>query len=246
MVLQNRQKVVLQRNHLWCYGDAVTNLPLGEQVEKVGAGARPRRADLVGNYVALKPLDAAKDAPELFAASHGDPETEALWTYMGSGPFGSQEEMTRFLEVRETSDDPLFFTVYDLALGQCVGVTSFMNIVPEMRRLELGNIWYSPRAQRTRVNTETIYLMLRQTFNDLGYRRVEWKCDALNARSRAAALRLGFSFEGILRQHMVVKGRNRDTAYFSMLDKEWPQKRAHMEAWLYGNEKVSLREMNMA
>ena len=236
--------MVLQRNHLQCYVAVVETLALGEQVTLTDAVARPQRVDLVGQYVRLEPLEADGDAAELFAASHGDPKTEKLWTYMGNGPFSSLEAMTSFLEVRATSDDPLFFTVYEAASGRRVGMTSFMNIVSEMRRLELGNIWYAPPVQRTKVNTETIYLMLRRTFDDLGYRRAEWKCDALNARSRAAALRLGFSFEGLFRQHMIVKGRNRDTAYFSMLDKEWPQKRANLEAWLYSDEKRSLRNMN--
>jgi RimJ/RimL family protein N-acetyltransferase len=115
-----------------------------------------------------------------------------------------------------------------------------------MRHLELGNIWYSPRAQRTRANTESVYLMLREAFDMLGNRRVEWKCDALNARSRAAAERLGFTFEGIFRQHMIIKGRNRDTAWYSMLDREWPAVRANVERWLDEDPPPSLRESNAA
>jgi RimJ/RimL family protein N-acetyltransferase len=125
-------------------------------------------------------------------------------------------------------------------------MVSFLNIVPDAYRLELGHIWYSPEAQRTKVNTETVYLMLCETFDRLKYRRVEWKCDALNERSRAAAERLGFKSEGIFRQHMIVKGRNRDTAWFSMLDREWPSIKKNMELWLYDNQeqKLSLRELN--
>jgi RimJ/RimL family protein N-acetyltransferase len=112
------------------------------------------------------------------------------------------------------------------------GVVSFMNVEPEMRHLELGHIWYAPAVQRTEANTETIFLMLRESFEELGHRRVEWKCDALNARSRAAAERLGFTFEGLFRQHMIVKGRNRDTAWYSMLDIEWSRARDAFERWL--------------
>jgi RimJ/RimL family protein N-acetyltransferase len=113
-----------------------------------------------------------------------------------------------------------------------VGMAAFLNIVPEHRRLEIGHIWYAPSAQRTEANTETAYLMMREAFDELGYRRVEWKCDALNARSRAAALRLGFTFEGVFRAHMIVRGRNRDSAWFSLLDTEWPAVRDALERWL--------------
>jgi RimJ/RimL family protein N-acetyltransferase len=126
-----------------------------------------------------------------------------------------------------------------------IGIVSYLNIVPVMRRLELGNIWYTPQVQRTKVNTESIYLMLCETFDRLHYRRAEWKCDALNARSRAAAQRLGFSFEGVFRQHMIVRNRNRDTAWFAMTDEDWPLIKANMERWLYGPEKsLSLRSLN--
>jgi RimJ/RimL family protein N-acetyltransferase len=125
-----------------------------------------------------------------------------------------------------------------------VGVVSFMNIDPPMRRLELGNIWYVPAAQRTRANTEAAFLMLREAFDALGYRRVEWKCDALNRRSREAALRLGFAFEGVFHQHMIVKGRNRDTAWYAMLDRDWPRVRANMNRWLAEDPPPSLRELS--
>ncbi|MGZ8578512.1 MAG: GNAT family N-acetyltransferase [Actinomycetota bacterium] len=137
-----------------------------------------------------------------------------------------------WLGTLEPSEDPLFLTVLDHG-REPVGVVSFLNVDIAMRRVELGHIWYVPAVQRTKVNTETVYLMLRRSFDELGNRRVEWKCDALNARSRAAAERLGFTFEGVFRQHMIVKGRNRDTAWFSMLDHEWPDVRAAMEGWLH-------------
>ena len=144
------------------------------------------------------------------------------------------------------SEDPLFFTVHHLESKQHVGMVSFLNIVLDMRRLELGHIWYSPDSQRSNVNTEAIYLMLCEAFDRLKYRRVEWKCDSLNEKSRAAALRLGFKFEGIFRQHMIIKGRNRDTAWYSMLDSEWAAVKKHMETWLYQNpdRRLSLTALN--
>lgn len=154
--------------------------------------------------------------------------------------------MHEWMTWAETTPDFLYRTVVDNASGDPVGMASFMRVEPEMRTIELGGIWYAPSAQRTRANTEATYLMLRESF-DLGYRRVEWKCNALNERSREAALRLGFVFEGIFRQHMVVKGRNRDTAWYSMLDREWPAIRANFERWLSEDPPtVSLRELNTA
>ncbi|MFQ5935666.1 MAG: GNAT family N-acetyltransferase [Acidiferrobacterales bacterium] len=198
-----------------------------------------------GRYVTLKPVNADKDADELYQDSHGSEEIIKLWTYMHFGPFGSQDTMLEWLKVCQDSSDPLFLTVYSRDAGRRVGMTSFTNIVPAMRRLELGNIWYSPKAQRNKINTETIYLMLCEAFDALRYRRVEWKCDSLNARSRAAARRLGFSFEGIFKQHMIIKGRNRDTSWYAMLDSDWPVIRTNMEQWLYSdNEPTSLAELN--
>ena len=123
-------------------------------------------------------------------------------------------------------------------------MVSFLNLAPDMRRLELGHIWYGPEAQKTKVNTEAVYLMLSEAFDRLRYRRVEWKCDSLNERSRSAADRLGFKFEGIFRCHLIVKGRNRDTAWYSLLDSEWSSVKKNLETWLYDSESVSLRNLN--
>jgi RimJ/RimL family protein N-acetyltransferase len=164
-----------------------------------------------------------------------------------SGPFDDEAEMRAWLEGIAWSDDPRFFTVIDLTTDRAVGVVSYLNIVSSDRRIELGHIWYVPAAQRGRANTETAYLLMRRAFDDLGYRRVEWKCDALNARSRAAAERLGFTFEGVFRQHLIVKGRNRDTAWFSITDAEWPTRRAAIESWLAADPaSVSLRALTAA
>ncbi len=218
--------------------------PLGRLLDNPDSSQPPRRHSYSGRYATLTPLDVTTDAADLFAISHGDARRERLWTYLLTGPFANVSAMTPWLQSCQTSIDPLFFTVRDITSQQPLGMVSFMNIVPTMRRLELGNIWYTPDAQRTKINTETIYLMLCETFDHLGYRRAEWKCDSLNAPSWAAAQRLGFSFEGIFRQHMIVRGRNRDTAWFGMTDAQWPQVKANMERWLYGSEAVSLAALN--
>jgi RimJ/RimL family protein N-acetyltransferase len=204
-------------------------LPTGAPVAG-GPAARPARRALAGRQVALRPLELSADPAALYRVSHGDPARERLWTYMAYGPFPDPAAMGAWLEGCARSEDPLFLCAADAA-GQPVGMASFMNVRPEMRVLEIGHIWYAPEAQRSAVNTEAAYLMLREAF-ELGYRRVEWKCDALNERSRHAALRLGFRFEGVFRQHMVVKGRNRDTAWYAVLDAEWPAVRARLERWL--------------
>jgi RimJ/RimL family protein N-acetyltransferase len=154
-----------------------------------------------------------------------------VWTYLSYGPFEQAGGLREWLRECAPTDDPLFLTVVSHEHGP-VGMAAFLNIDVVHRRLELGHIWYAPPAQRTEANTEATYLMLLEAFERLGHRRVEWKCDALNERSRAAALRLGFTFEGVFRRHMIVKGRNRDSAWFSMTDDEWPGARAAFETWL--------------
>jgi RimJ/RimL family protein N-acetyltransferase len=196
----------------------------------------------VGRYVELTPVDPVAHVDALFAATRDHPQ---VWTYLTYGPFESPSQMQEWLTGLTVSRDPMFLSVTDLERAAAVGVVSFMNIDTTMRHLELGNIWYAPIAQRTKVNTEVIYLMLKESFEELDYRRVEWKCDALNARSRVAALRLGFTFEGIFRKHMIIKGRNRDTAWFSMLDDEWPRVSQNMRRWLDAEPgSVSLTELS--
>jgi len=190
----------------------------------------PRRAVHEGRRISLVPLDPERQVDDLFSGSHGDPGTEALWTYMGYGPFASRTAMLDWLRACALSEDPLFLAVRDNETGAHLGMVSYLAIRPAMRVLELGHIWYVPRAQGTGANTEAVRSMLRESFEVLGYRRVEWKCDSLNERSRRAALRLGFRFEGIFRQHMMVKGRNRDTAWFAMLDSDWPHVKPRLES----------------
>lgn len=223
-----------------------SSLPLGDFVESSGVGGLPRRKDYVGHFITLSPISPQADAEELYAGTHGSAAKEQVWTYMGYGPFESAGSMERWLEEGSTSDDQLFFTVHHNETQRRIGIVSFINMAEDMRRLEIGNIWFTPDAQRTQANTEAAYLMLCEAFERLNYRRVEWKCDSLNARSRAAALRLGFSFEGIFRQHMIRKGRNRDTAWFAMLDGEWPLIKRSFETWLYRNPdwKLSLANLN--
>lgn len=210
----------------------VDDLSVGVPVVERSELSALQRRELRGAGVALRPLDARRDASALHTISHGSTEKESVWTYLGYGPFESARAMRAFLKELESSEDPTFFTVVQLPSGEPAGVVSFLSIDRASRRLELGHIWYGVAHQRGRVNTEVVYLMLREAFDRLRCRRVEWKCDALNQRSRDAALRLGFRYEGTFRQHMIVKGHNRDTAWFSLLDHEWPAVRRALERWL--------------
>ena len=165
-----------------------------------------------------------------------------LWRYLPYGPFSDVQSYRAWLDRTESVDDPLFFTVRKQ--NQPVGVISILSIEPADGRAELGHIWYSPIVQRTKVNTESVYLLLRYLFDDLHYRRVEWKCNNNNEASKRAAQRLGFQYEGLFRQHRIIKGENRDTAWFSMLDKEWTGRKANLERWLYEDDSLSLSQLN--
>lgn len=206
----------------------------------------PERVSRIGRYVALAPLNAAEDIHELYAASHTPPEYQELWRYLPNGPFADQGAMLEWLQRMQASQDLLFMTVTSLAHGRKVGMIAIMSVAAEMGRAELGHIWYSPLVQRSMVNTETTYLLLCYLFDDLGYRRVEWKCNNENIPSKTTARRMGFVYEGLFRQHMIVKGRNRDTAWFAMLDSEWPQRKANFERYLSGEPGVSLAALNGA
>ena len=195
----------------------------------------------------LEPVDPGRHADDLFLASEGAPE---LWNYLAYGPFPNQQVFTEWLVERADSNDPLFYAVVDRDSGTARGMASLMRIDQDNGVIEVGHIWFAPVLQRTRQATEAIYLLARDVFDDLGYRRFEWKCDSLNLPSRRAADRFGFVFEGVFRQHMVIKDRNRDTAWFSILDGEWPVVRAAFEAWLApanfdgeGRQRRSLAEL---
>lgn len=180
----------------------------------------------------LVPLDLERHGPALFGHSHGSPEAERIWTYLPYGPFASAEEMKALYRSLMGTGDPLFYALLERGSSTPVGVVSYLAIEPEHGCIEIGHIWYAPDWQRSLANTTAVFFLLRHAFEDLGYRRVEWKCDALNSRSRAAAQRLGFRFEGLFRQHRIVNGVNRDTAWFSILDGEWPRVGEAIGNWL--------------
>lgn len=196
-----------------------------------------------GRRITLMPLDVTRDVEDLFAISHADEVTRQLWRHMPKGPFADAADQAAFLQEWTARPDVVAFTVVDAATRRRLGSISLMSIRAEHGVAELGNIWYAPAAQRTKANTEACFLLLRHCFETLRYRRMEWKCDSRNERSRSAALRLGFTFEGIFRQHMIIKGENRDTAWFAMLDHDWPRIRAAMQRWLYGDDSVPLGRM---
>ena len=155
-----------------------------------------------------------------------------MWTYMAYGPFAGAEAYLAWAAQSAASQDPLFHAILDRSTGKAVGVAAFLRIEPAVGVIEVGHIAFAPALQRTPAATEAMYLLMRRVFDELGYRRYEWKCDALNAPSRAAAARLGFTFEGVFRQATLYKGRNRDTAWYSIIDREWPRQKAAFEAWL--------------
>ena len=191
---------------------------------------RPAREPMHGRYCRLEPLEPDRHAAALFAASAADVTGES-WTYMPYGPFASLADYRTWMQGKCLGDDPLFFAIVDPTSGQPTGVASYLRITPTAGSIEVGHLHSSPSLQRKPAATEGMFLMMQRAF-DLGYRRYEWKCDSLNAPSRAAAERLGFAFEGIFRQASVYKGRTRDTAWFSILDREWPLLRPAFQAWL--------------
>ena len=202
--------------------------PTGVSVEP-RAVRRPERTVLHGRFVRLEPLDAARHAPALWRNVQG---ADQVWDYLFDAPPPDQASFTADLARKAVSDDPLFWTIVDRASGDAQGYATLMRVEPGHRVIEVGNILFTPALQRKPGATEAMSLLAGHVFDDLGYRRYEWKCNALNAPSRAAALRLGFTFEGVFRQHMLVKGRNRDTAWYSMLDTEWPSMKRSFAAWL--------------
>jgi len=183
----------------------------------------PSRADMVGRYVTLTPLLPSHASALVEAADDG------VWRWLSYGPF-TPDKYREWIEANASGDDPVFYAV--LVGGQPRGVVSYLRIDRANGVIEIGHIWYAPSIQRSRATTEAAYLLARHAMDDLGYRRFEWKCNALNEPSRRAAERFGFTYEGTFRQHMVYKGRNRDTAWFSILDGEWPAIRAEFERWL--------------
>jgi RimJ/RimL family protein N-acetyltransferase len=207
---------------------------------------RPQRTPLEGARVRLEPIDPNRHQIGLFVAA-GEPE---IWQYLPYGPYADEAALAAQLEANAASEDPLFYAIVDLRDGRAGGMASYLRITPEHGVIEIGHIWLGLGLQRTREATEAIYLLARHAFDDLGYRRLEWKCNAANAASRAAAERFGFTFEGVFRQHQIVKGRNRDTAWYAILDHEWPAIRAGFETWLadanfdaHGRQRLRLSQL---
>jgi RimJ/RimL family protein N-acetyltransferase len=220
--------------------------PIGPAVDDRPA-LRPYAISLCGRFGSVERLAASRHGEALSEQLQGH---DRVWTYMFYGPFADQPAFAAWLAERETLADPFYYVIADQT-GRALGLTTLMSIRPDMRVIEVGNILLGPSLQRSPLATEAQFLLARYCFEMLGYRRYEWKCDALNAASRRAALRLGFAFEGIFRNHMIVKGRSRDTAWFAMTDADWPARKAAFERWLdagnfdaEGRQKVRLSELN--
>jgi RimJ/RimL family protein N-acetyltransferase len=193
------------------------------------AGPLPGPKTHEGRYVSLVPLSAERHTADLWRGVQGHDE---VWEYLADGPYASEADLRSAVEAKQAGTAAVFLAIVPNSSGRAEGYASYMRMDPANGVIEVGNILMTPTLQKTTAATESMYLMARHVFEDLGYRRYEWKCNANNASSRRAALRYGFTFEGIFRQHMIVKGRNRNTAWFSMLDSEWPARKAAFEAWL--------------
>ena len=205
--------------------------PLGPEIDPTPR-ALPARLAIRGQYVVLEPLHRRHAAELWLAARAGDPAADASWAYLGYGPFATAPAMAGFVAEFAANHDPMAWAIRPIATGLASGWLTLMDIQPRNAAIELGDIWFSPVLQRTRAATEAMFLLLRLAADDLGYRRLLWKCHALNAPSRRAAIRLGFTYEGTLRADRVIKGRLRDSAYFSILEDEWPARREALRAWL--------------
>lgn len=203
----------------------------------------PRHIERLGQFIALEPLNACIHAPELFEAGHSGHDAFKIWDYLPYGPFEGLDAYRKWLLAVQSRPDPQFYALRDKCSGKASGVCSFLRIEPAHGVIEIGHIWYGPQLQKTSGATEAMFLLFEHVFDELGYRRLEWKCNAANKASRHAALRLGFSFEGIFRQHLVVKGRNRDSAWFSILDKEWPAVRKALSAWLEPSNQINGKQV---
>jgi RimJ/RimL family protein N-acetyltransferase len=225
--------------------------PIGHEVDPSPA-KRPEPITMKGRFVTLTPLDPKGHGDSLYALAHG-PEKEDIWRYLFEAPFPDRAAFQAHLEAKAASNDPLMYAILDNTTKRAVGYATLMRQDPAHRVIEVGNILFTPALQKKPGGTEAMYLMMRYVFDDLGYRRYEWKCNAHNGPSRRAALRLGFVFEGIFRQHLIVKGRNRDTAWFSITDGEWPARKAAFERFLApenfdrdGHQRMSLSALNGA
>lgn len=222
----------------------------GAVVERLPSARIPSRAPLRGRYVELVAQDAAQHAQDLYAAGHESEEALKTWDYLAYGPWETVADYAATMRAQSATFDTIFYAIRPLDSKHFEGQSSYLDINPQMGVIEIGHIWFGQRLVRTRAATEALYLMIRHAMDDLGYRRIHWRCNSLNEKSRQAARRLGFRFEGIFYNHMIFKGRNRDTAWYSILDDEWPEVRGILEAWLDegnfdndGEARTSLYEM---
>jgi len=223
--------------------------PIGFPIDSWQPCAVPPRTSMKGEHCTLEPFDAKNHGDSLYHAYVKNTDGRH-WTYLPYGPFDDPAAFQSWLMKTCLGNDPLFYTIVDASTQQPAGVASYLRISPESGSIEVGHIHYAPALQRTTAATDAMYLMMRRVFDELGYRRYEWKCDALNARSRAAAIRLGFTFEGIFRQATVYKNRNRDSAWYAITDREWPMLKTAYQAWLQpgnfdseGNQVTTLSQL---
>lgn len=228
--------------------DSPLKQPIGMALPCWRPPSAPPRVTLTGRWARLEPLEPRRHGTALDKTLRLETDA-AAWTYLPYGPFASQESFDRWLVENAQATDPLFYAIVPGGTGHAVGLASYLRITPASGSIEIGHLIFSPRLQRTAAATDAVFLLLQQAFA-LGYRRCEWKCDALNAPSRAAALRFGFTFEGVFRQATVYKGRNRDTAWYSVIDREWPALERIFRQWLdpsnfdsTGKQRRRLREM---
>jgi len=204
----------------------------GAPVAHLPSGLVPSRMPLPGRHVTLEPIDPALHATQLYDAGHGSGTALRVWDYLPTGPWPDEAAFIAWLRTQAALFDRIVFALRLMATGRAVGMASYLDIHPLDGVIEIGGIWFAPDVQRTRAATEALFLLLSHAMDGLGYRRMQWRCNSLNQKSRMAARRLGFRFEGVFHNHMVVKGRNRDTAWYSILDKEWPEVRDLITAWL--------------
>ncbi|MBB3261436.1 RimJ/RimL family protein N-acetyltransferase [Paraburkholderia bannensis] len=226
--------------------------PIGAALEGWTPRERPASVTLEGARCRIEPVDVERHAADLFEAYSAAPDGSD-WTYLFTGPFSDFASFRAYLEKAAASEDPLHYAIIDRASGKAVGTFALMRIDPANGAIEVGSVTFSPLLKRTALSTEAQYLLMRYAFDQLGYRRYEWKCDSLNAPSRKTALRLGFQFEGIFRQAVVYKGRSRDTAWYAIIDHDWPQVKRAFETWLapanfdaQGKQRASLASLRDA
>jgi len=210
--------------------DDLLTTELGPPLNWVPA-QRPQLTTLVGRYVTLEKLDPDRHTAPLYAAQSGEGSDPRTWLYMGNGPFADEAAFREYIDRMAAGSDPAAYAVIPQG-GEPAGLITYMRIEPTHGSIEIGHIWYGASIQRSPVTTEVVYLTAKHAFEDLGYRRFEWKCYANNERSKRAALRFGFQYEGTFRNHMVIRDRNRDTTWFAMTREDWPTIKAAFEAWL--------------